>query len=281
VHDFALALYNEGMYGDGWMWISNIINPAEVAAAGQHEMDVWQVMQGMAHVDLPVASDVAFSSEYKNRLLSYVRSFDLSQQPAGQGLSSKDAAAYSVAFARDFEAAKLRLESDNEDGSWFSSVYFYDAVRMFLLAVDGLLRDQPGRSLSQLSGEELFNALTNQEIVGFTGRIVVDGFGTKEGFYVIRNVWGKTGLLVYLLDTYTQNAFPVDKGGTVLTDLSGHMTWRFNGSIDSPVVFPGNTSTPPQNRVVGVCLPGTKLVTHDSEDEHCAECDPGFYSTSG
>ena len=65
VHDLALAMYDEGVFGPGWVWISNVIQKDEVAkgfsAAGGADggnatsrsgrsEDVWKVLQHIVQV---------------------------------------------------------------------------------------------------------------------------------------------------------------------------------------------------------------------------------------
>jgi hypothetical protein len=47
---------------------------------------------------------------------------------------------------------------------------------------------------------------------------------------------GKQSVLVMLLDTYAKSATPIDSNGVWVTDLSGNITWKFQGE---PALFMG------------------------------------------
>ena len=150
--------------------------------------------------------------------------------------------------------------------------------------------------LSSCLGPALFEAITKSDPVTSTGRVVLDGLGLKEGIFVLRNVVGKSDVLVMKLDTYLKVATPVlytkqpnkrrrkasveqveYREPIFVTDLSGKVRWQWNGN---PILFAGNISDPPKDRVLGHCLPGYYQgpITDDaSPEKSCAKCPPGLF----
>ena len=57
-----------------------------------------------------------------------------------------------------------------------------------------------------------------------------------SGHRMDRGRAGKQSVLVMLLDTYAKSATPIDSHGVWVTDLSGNITWEFQGK---PALFMG------------------------------------------
>ncbi len=115
-------------------------------------------------------------------------------------------------------------------------VQFFDAVMIFANAADKLLRDNPKRDLSTLKGPDLFKAMTKNEFTALQGRMVIDLFGTKEGHFVVRNVWGQGDTMtlppVLLLDTLAVAVIPLAVEPITITGINGQ-TWTFQSSTEN------------------------------------------------
>jgi hypothetical protein len=165
---------------------------------------------------------------------------------------------------------------DTEYGAWYAVVNYYDAVMHFAQAASSMLEDEP-TAAPELRGKALYQKLTSgkPKFVGLQGRHVVDGFGAKEGHFVLKTIIGKEYVRVAIMDTYTQTvSFVQDNENLMVTDLDG-VSWQFpNGQS----LFRVNTTEAPPDIVLGTCKSGQKLI---SESKICVDCTPGFYSVSG
>ena len=167
-----------------------------------------------------------------------------------------------------------------------NAMQFYDALMEFVNGVDAILRKDPKTPPTSIRGAALFEAMTTMPtFVGMQGKIVLDLYGLKEGFFAIRNNWGKTSVNVLLMDTWARVARDVFNPDTWVTDLSGNVKWKFQGN---PVLFMGNTTKSPKNVVKGRCLPGfffdpLKLGADPDADcpQCCNECEVGFFIEPG
>ncbi len=119
-----------------------------------------------------------------------------------------------------------------------SNLQYYDAVMEFAHGADEALRKDPRLAPTSIKGPVLFDAMTTMlPFVGMQGKIVLDEYGLKEGFFAVRNVWGKKSIKVLLMDTWARKCIDYFNPNLLVTDLSGNVTWKFQGN---PTLFMGN-----------------------------------------
>ena len=87
---------------------------------------------------------------------------------------------------------------------------------------------------------------------------MVDAFGNKEGYFVIRNVVGKEALSVYWFDTKAKAMTIVTHSDRSVSDWTDTIRWKFHGT---PVVFMGNLTVAPLDSVPGTCKEGDRKST--------------------
>ena len=156
---------------------------------------------------------------------------------------------------------------------------------MFANAADALLQKDPSMTAGQIRGANLYDAILKNRFVASQGKIVIDGYGLKDGHFAVRNLWGKppwhTKTSVLLLDSWAKTASAILNPDVMLTDYTGTIRWKFNGD---PILFMGNTSIAPKNVRPGHCPAGmfyTRYTEAESAkkgaDGSCDACKAGFY----
>jgi hypothetical protein len=183
---------------------------------------------------------------------------------------------------RDSAQAKKYLLSDDPGDPpvgaseiYYNTQQMYDSFMMFAYAADAMLQQEPSLSSGSIRGPRLYDALLKTRLAASQGKIVLDGYGLKDGHFLMRNVWGKQKIKVLLLDSWAKKVFDIANPDLMVTDLSGKVTWKFQGD---PIVFMGNTSTSPPNVVLGNCAAGTYFVPSTNPAETgCKDCPAGYY----
>jgi hypothetical protein len=179
----------------------------------------------------------------------------------------------------DAQVQKYLLSEDPGELAGASEMYYhvqqyYDSLMMFAHAADALLKQDPSLPAEEVRGKRLYDSILKTRFVASQGKIVIDGFGLKDGFFCVRNIWGKQKIKVLLLDSWAKKAVDFFNPNTTVTDLSGKISWQFQGQ---PVLFMGNTSVSPTNVVLGNCPAGKFLVKTAEGELDCKPCAPGFF----
>jgi hypothetical protein len=195
------------------------------------------------------------AAEFRQRLGPYVQGLTAEFNPAAAD-DSRD-----KAYPKRLQEAKKLVRGDHlldMDLLYHNAIQFYDAVMEFAHGVDAVLRQDPQRSPTSIRGADLYEAMTTMPpFVGMQGKIVLDAYGLKEGHFAMRNVWGKQSLKVLLMDTLHRSISDVTHLNTWVTDLSGTVTWKFQGQ---PILFMGKAPPlQPPNRSVCPCFFGESL----------------------
>jgi hypothetical protein len=242
-------------------------------------MDVWRTLQFVIQVDYLSADEYPFAMNFREKLQPYLDNLKIASHLA----DPKDANSLQKTLAdAQALAATGELNSRAYDNTYWDVVMqYYDALMHFAQAASSMLEDKPGTDAAAIKGKALYQKLTSGKpsFSALQGRHVVDGFGTKEGHFVLRTIIGTEYVATLLLDTFTQTVTYLANENKMVTDLDG-VTWQFPSGF---TLFRGNTTEAPPDMVLGTCPSGKKLVPSSVPDAQgtCADCEPGLYSLSG
>ena len=286
LHELALAIYDEKMYGAGWMWMSNIVVPPNIASGSPdgkcanattcRENDAWEAMQGFIYLDVLQPSEYVLADSFHQRLKPYLS--NLTASFSATAIDKKRDADYPDRLAK---AKKYLLSEEpgeppaRADRIYYHTQQLYDAFMAFANAADAILKSDPTTAPSAIKGSKLYDTMLKTRFVGSQGKFVLDGYGLKDGHFLMRNVWGKESVKVLLIDSWAKKAFDLKNPDLMVTNLAGNVTWKFQGD---PVLFMGNVSETPINKIVGHCAAGTFYTPDaDTTKTACSSCPAGFY----